>query len=203
MSLVSITKCLESDGVTPKSDCFIVTNSNGESAYVDKTVVESILGYPLSAGKLGGQTIIGGLSSLDDLNLYATSHTTPGNTSWIRLWPNPTTEGMRICKDGTISMGATALRPSKLTIETTLQQLRIGYNVSQYYTTTVDSVGNVTFDAVGDNPRFKFADRVNIPTHAPSSATDTGEVGDIAWDANYFYVCVATNQWTRTPLSTW
>jgi len=37
----------------------------------------------------------------------------------------------------------------------------------------------------------------------PSSATDAGEVGEIAWDENYIYVCVATNTWKRTALSTW
>ena len=37
----------------------------------------------------------------------------------------------------------------------------------------------------------------------PASATDTGNAGDIAWDANYIYVCTATNTWKRTALSTW
>lgn len=37
----------------------------------------------------------------------------------------------------------------------------------------------------------------------PSSASDTGNAGDIAWDADYIYVCVATNTWKRTVLNTW
>lgn len=37
----------------------------------------------------------------------------------------------------------------------------------------------------------------------PASASDTGNQGDIAWDTDYMYVCVATNTWKRTPLSTW
>ena len=37
----------------------------------------------------------------------------------------------------------------------------------------------------------------------PSSAGDTGNTGDICWDANYVYVCIATNTWKRSPLSTW
>ena len=37
----------------------------------------------------------------------------------------------------------------------------------------------------------------------PASATDTGNAGDIAWDANYIYVCTAANTWKRTALSTW
>jgi len=38
---------------------------------------------------------------------------------------------------------------------------------------------------------------------APASASASGTAGDIAHDADYFYVCVATNTWKRTALSTW
>jgi len=37
----------------------------------------------------------------------------------------------------------------------------------------------------------------------PASATDTGNAGEICWDSSYIYVCVATNTWKRTALSTW
>jgi hypothetical protein len=30
----------------------------------------------------------------------------------------------------------------------------------------------------------------------------TGESGEICWDTNYLYICVATNTWKRIPL-TW
>lgn len=42
-----------------------------------------------------------------------------------------------------------------------------------------------------------------IATKTPTSATDTGVAGQIAWDANYMYVCIATNTWKRTALTTW
>jgi hypothetical protein len=29
------------------------------------------------------------------------------------------------------------------------------------------------------------------------------QVRQIAWDANYIYVCIATNSWKRTPITTW
>ena len=38
---------------------------------------------------------------------------------------------------------------------------------------------------------------------APSSATDTGAVGEIRWTANYVYLCTATNTWVRAELATW
>jgi CRISPR/Cas system-associated protein endoribonuclease Cas2 len=38
---------------------------------------------------------------------------------------------------------------------------------------------------------------------APASATATGTAGEIRYTADYIYVCVATNTWKRTALSTW
>ncbi len=38
---------------------------------------------------------------------------------------------------------------------------------------------------------------------APASATATGTTGEIRYDANYMYVCVATNTWKRSALTTW
>ena len=47
-------------------------------------------------------------------------------------------------------------------------------------------------------------DRVRIATaKTPASATDTGSAGEICWDANYIYVCTATNTWKRTAIATW
>ena len=41
------------------------------------------------------------------------------------------------------------------------------------------------------------------PNTAPSSATDTGDEGQIIFTADYIYYCTATNTWKRTALSTW
>jgi hypothetical protein len=46
--------------------------------------------------------------------------------------------------------------------------------------------------------------RIRIATaKTPASATDTGVAGEICWDADYVYVCTATNTWKRTAISTW
>ena len=57
----------------------------------------------------------------------------------------------------------------------------------------VDKDGKVTSTATS----------FNIATQTPSSASATGEAGDIAWDSNYIYVCVATNTWKRVAIATW
>lgn len=37
----------------------------------------------------------------------------------------------------------------------------------------------------------------------PASSSAPGVVGDFAEDNDYLYVVVATNTWTRTPISDW
>ena len=49
------------------------------------------------------------------------------------------------------------------------------------------------------NSQYKLS-ALNTP---PASATATGTTGEIRIDANYIYVCVATNTWKRTALTTW
>jgi hypothetical protein len=47
-------------------------------------------------------------------------------------------------------------------------------------------------------------DRIRVATaKTPASASDTGTAGEICWDADYIYVCTATNTWKRAALSTW
>ena len=45
--------------------------------------------------------------------------------------------------------------------------------------------------------------RMGTYVAAPASATSTGKAGHLATDANYFYVCIATNTWKRAALSSW
>ena len=40
-------------------------------------------------------------------------------------------------------------------------------------------------------------------TGAPTSETDPGTAGEIRYDADYIYICVATNTWKRSALSGW
>ncbi|MEO1169917.1 MAG: hypothetical protein AAFW97_14525 [Pseudomonadota bacterium] len=75
---------------------------------------------------------------------------------------------------------------------------------------TGTSLGNVNFNGTlqaggndvwhaGDFDIANYAELVS----APSTASDTGTAGQIAYDSSYFYVCVATDTWKRARLSTW
>ena len=37
----------------------------------------------------------------------------------------------------------------------------------------------------------------------PATAGAAGNAGDICWDANFIYVCVATNTWKKVAIATW
>jgi hypothetical protein len=46
--------------------------------------------------------------------------------------------------------------------------------------------------------------RVRVRTaKTPANASDTGNAGEICWDASYLYVCTATNTWKRVGIATW
>jgi len=48
-----------------------------------------------------------------------------------------------------------------------------------------------------------FTTQIVIPTHTPANHADTGVTGQIAWDANFLYVCVAPNSWKRVAIAAW
>ena len=61
-------------------------------------------------------------------------------------------------------------------------------------------IGNITptekLDVDGDAIRIRTS-------QTPATAGATGTAGMVCWDANYIYVCVATNTWKRVSLGTW
>jgi hypothetical protein len=59
-------------------------------------------------------------------------------------------------------------------------------------------------DSLNEASMVFFGNRLSVRnSKTPASATASGIPGDICWDNNYIYVCVADNTWKRTYLSTW
>lgn len=81
--------------------------------------------------------------------------------------------------------------------------------VNQFLGINDISYFNVTGQAAGDvlqyNGSLWVAGGDEFPriVSAPATATSSGSVGQIAVDTGYLYVCVATDTWKRTALSTW
>ena len=64
---------------------------------------------------------------------------------------------------------------------------------------TLAAGGLATFGSSVEATQFKLS-ALNT---APSSAGDTGTLGEIRIDANYIYICTATNTWKRVAIATW
>lgn len=69
----------------------------------------------------------------------------------------------------------------------------------------IDPAGRVGIGTTAPSSLLDINDeklRVRQPK-TPVSATDSGNAGEIAWDADYIYVCTASNTWKRAALTTW
>jgi hypothetical protein len=74
------------------------------------------------------------------------------------------TEKMRINSTG-VGIGTTSPSAKLHTLATT-EQLRLGYNASNYLSATIGSTGNATFALTGTSPTFTFSQNVNVPDEA-------------------------------------
>jgi hypothetical protein len=65
-------------------------------------------------------------------------------------------------------------------------------------------VGTVMKASIDHNGNFKIPSlSLTTLNTAPANASASGTLGEIRWDANYMYVCVATNTWKRSAITTW
>jgi hypothetical protein len=86
---------------------------------------------------------------------------TGSSTGYIDLATDNTVSRLFIENDGNIGIGTTA-PATKLHILETTEQLRLGYDTSNYVSTTVGSTGVVTHNAVGSGASFVFSDPVKV-----------------------------------------
>jgi hypothetical protein len=71
----------------------------------------------------------------------------------------------------------------------------------------IDPASKIYVDGNGDTiiPKVLEIGQLRLGTFnpPPTSATDTGTAGEVRWDANYLYLCIATDTWRRTVHETW
>jgi hypothetical protein len=48
----------------------------------------------------------------------------------------------------------------------------------------------------------RFANSI-IVNKTPPTSSSTGIRGEVCWDTNYIYICIAENTWKRAPIATW
>jgi hypothetical protein len=124
--------------------------------------------------------------------------------AWTTLNVTSNTSGQRVMRFGTLSNRFSIQRLNDAISSITATPFSFANNAptNSFY---MDSSGNI---GLGTSSPTAFVD-INSNTlrvrtaRTPASATATGNAGDICWDANYIYVCTATNTWKRTAISTW
>jgi len=63
-------------------------------------------------------------------------------------------------------------------------------------------LGDLAYQDMNKLPTINTAQLI-VATQTPASASASGVAGTIAWDADYIYVCVATDTWKRVAIATW
>ena len=123
-----------------------------------------------SGNVLPGNVVSTGL--LRGLTVQATGNLVAGNAN-ILTTVNSTTVNAT-------TVNATTVNATTVNATTT--------STSSLLSNTISTTGNVTVGGTAGSP---------LKTKASG---DTGTAGQITWDANYIYVCVATNTWKRAAL---
>jgi hypothetical protein len=105
---------------------------------------------------------------------------------------------MRLAEDAGLMVGINAGSPSAwLHVIGTTQQLRIGYNTSNYWSSTISSTGGLTMQGVGTGGALTIS-----PTSGQNINLTLSGTGDFAVNTNHLYVDTSTGNvgvGTATP----
>jgi len=115
------------------------------------------------AGVSGGQTLIGGTASGENLTLQSTAHATRGK---LLLGTSAYDEAANCLGIGTLTPSA------KMHAVATTEQLRLGYDASNYSSETVSSTGTLTIAPTGGTVSIKGGS--GIATLSSSLVTNGG-----------------------------
>ena len=141
-------------------------------------------------GYLAGSAVTTGSS-----NTYLGSFTGTGfETSSNRIFLSDADGNMRVHINNSGDMGvgtSTNTVSARIHAIKTTEQLRVGYDTSNYYSTTVGSTGGVTLDAVGSGSAFSFSDNIGAGVSTANigariHAVSTTEQLRLGYDTTWF-----------------
>jgi len=164
-------------------------NGIGDIRFYDVTGATHNITYDISAASLAFADDVKTTFGDGDLEIF---HNSANNHSVIS---ESGTGDLRISASNLVFLNSAATE-TKAIFNTNGAVELYHDNVKKVETTTdgIDVTGNATISG----------DSIIIETSkTPSSASDTGTKGQIAYDDNYIYVCTATNTWKRVAISTW
>ena len=143
-------------------------------------------GNHASAGYLTSQTPVA-LNDVTDVTITSPSNgevLTYNGSAWVNSAPTGGSGGANVTISDTAPGSASV---GDLWWESDTGRLKIRYQ-------DTDST-----QWVYTNPPLSPA----LSSDAPTTASSNGTAGDIRYDADYVYICIATNTWKRAPLATW
>lgn len=158
-------------------------NSSGQTMLKSGTIVGTqstqnlwnTVATTINFGNAAATLNVGKSNSI--LNLRASTIVGTSSQTTVNLWNANTTA---------INFGGAA------------DTISIGNTSSTAGTTTVNHGLTVSGKAV-----FNANVVMDLGGYVPATSFSAGIKGQIAYDASYVYICVATNTWKRSPLSTW
>lgn len=141
-----------SAGVTETGNLFQVTNSAGATAFtLDNSTLKARFYSQGNANHAAcgyrGAVGIGIASDAD--------------TSSLTLIVNSDAKAY-VDNSGNFGVGTANTQSARIHAISTTEQLRLGYDTSNYFSTTVGSTGGVTFNAVGTGASFTFSDYIQL-----------------------------------------
>jgi hypothetical protein len=170
--------------------------ANGTLATPSEVLLNDLLGFWNVVGYHdgGGGAKAFHTNSSAGVYMYASEDFTPtacgANLRLLTTALGSTALAVRVVvnHDGKVAIGGSNTTPSSLLhLISTTEQLRVGYDTGDYFSTTVSSAGVVTFNAVGSDPSFVFSDAVTFSklagqTSAEITSTPSGTTQTITLD---------------------
>lgn len=167
----------------------MINTSASNGAYCQYTVSNNTsvinLGMVGTATTTSGVYVIGEAYNMTTATGYSMG--TLNAAGVVRIYTANGVLAQYINASGDTGIGTTSTVSARLHVIKTTEQVRIGYDTSNYYSTTVSSAGAVTFNAVGASSSFIFSDTVifNAPARLFGYTVATLPAGPTKGDTAY------------------
>lgn len=179
---------------TPNSVCFAraSANSGGINLLFQKARGTTLSPTAVAAGDTVGNILFqayndayrtcANISAQVDTGVGATGADMPGvlifsttpDGSEVQL------EGARLTSSRDFGVGTGSTVSARIHAISTTEQLRVGFDASNYLSTTVSSAGVVTFASAGASPSLAFAGTVSLP-----ATTSIGSISNVESSLNF------------------
>lgn len=201
-----------------QGNTFIGNSQAAEGAYDEIMLDGAAAGRPSQGNTIAGNTILinAGRKSRfainegnDGPNIIINNAVPLAGTEGAVRIANPAT--LKTSPAGTLQVyGGQSINGQNAGIDNAFHILRIYSNLPNSEVQLVSETNGLNVYSFGKNVMTAFNDTVTIrnklvlpQAYTPTGPNAAGETGQMAWDADYMYVCIAPNTWRRCALQNW